>query len=556
MKDKSISRSISLFMCMFCILMFWIFPLEVRAQTIIVNTAALNIRSGPAVTYAKIGQAKLGQQYTVQEENNGWVKIKLANGITGWIIKDYVSLILKELVINEKIVNIRSGPGTSYSKIISLPKGTKVTAIDLKDGWYQIQWPKGKGWVANWLVTSVPGQTEETPNISASTIKPKQCEVTVSLLNVRSGPGINTDKLCTVSLGTRLNIIDQSGDWYRVSLNDGRTGWVSGSMTKLIQELEESENPLSIAENGGNNDHQDNTEGQLIKWSWEKAGSGVKIVIQGTQPLGYTEKIVAGDAKIMLEFDGSWKEEPGTDDINYGGISTITREKGDHGILFQVGLNGDIPYHTELSPDGCNLVIYTGSSENSNKTVVIDPGHGSIYSGKGYDPGAIGATGLRESDVVLDIGKRVEKLLTDQGIKVLMTRSGDTNLSLEDRANIANQANADAFVSIHANASVSSTLNGTSTYFYAPSGSNLEGQRAVRKKLAESIQNQLLAVLGRKNLGVREENFAVLRCTSVPSVLVETAFISNNEEEILLADEQFREQAAQAIAQGIMEFLE
>lgn len=484
-KSKQQKRGISFFIGVFFSTLFFLLPMPVQGvETVIVETEVLNVRSGPAITDDCIGQVILGQQLMVEEERNGWFKIRTGNNDLGWVIKDYVSLNPQELVINGSIVNVRSGPGTNFSKVTSLLKGTKVTAVDFQKDWYQIKCPAGTGWVAKWLV-----QTSEV------------------------------DEVMPVS----------------------------------------AEKPLSEAADKLLPDTSSNLESQGIRWTWEKTATGVKIAIQGPEPLGYIEKIVAGEPTITLEFGGPWQSPLGSQEINYGGINKIDTVRGTVGTLLQVDLAGEMPYETNLSNDGCllnlNIACAAGEEKNNEKTVVIDPGHGS-YSTKGYDPGAVGSGGQHESDVVLDIGSRVEKLLTEKGIRVIMTRGKEANITLEDRAHIANEVCADAFVSIHANSSVSSTLNGTTTYYYAPLGTDLETQRKVRQYLAESIQNKMLEALGRKNLGVREQNFAVLRYTSVPSVLVETAFISNPEEEKLLADDQFRGEAAQAIAEGIWEFLQ
>ena len=124
--------------------------------------------------------------------------------------------------------------------------------------------------------------------------------------------------------------------------------------------------------------------------------------------------------------------------------------------------------------------------------------------------------------MVLAIANRLKKQLEAVGAFVLMTRAGDTNLTLAGRAALANRNNADAFISIHANANYSASISGTSTYYYGGSG-----QPAVRKKLAGLVQTEMVKSLGRINRGVLTANFAVLRETTVPSILVETAFISN-----------------------------
>ncbi|KKM11982.1 hypothetical protein SY88_06120 [Clostridiales bacterium PH28_bin88] len=191
----------------------------------------------------------------------------------------------------------------------------------------------------------------------------------------------------------------------------------------------------------------------------------------------------------------------------------------------------------------------------AGRTIVIDAGHGSLQPGDWTDPGAIGPTGLKERDVVLDIAWRVSEKLLAEGATVIMTRTGDTNLTLPERSAVANNNGADMLVSIHANASPTSSIAGTSTYYHAPWGTEWETQVETRKRLARSIQAELLQKLQRQDQGVREANFSVLRNSMVPSVLVETAFISNPEEERVLADPTFRDLAAEGIVSGIKRYV-
>jgi N-acetylmuramoyl-L-alanine amidase len=421
-------------------------------EMLIVNTQVLNVRSGPGVNFPLIGQVKLGREFKVEEEKNGWYRIKLSNGTVGWVIKDYVSLNYIELEIQGRVVNIRSGPGTDYTKVSSLPNGTRIKAVGFEGDWYQVIYPGGKGWVAGWLVTALPKtDVSAEPASSANNEFP-------ALPEKPESPGIS--------------------------------------------------------------------------WGWEKIPSGVQIKVCGSEPLGFSEKTFEGNPKIMLEFGGPWQSPLGVENINYGGVQKISTAKGEIGTLFQVDLDDSISYQTSLSSDGCHLIIDVMCPkdklfiEEGKKIVVIDPGHGNISS-RGYDTGAIGPGGQHESEIVLKIGQLVEKWLAEKGVQVIMTRTKEAYLTLEERGEMANEAGADAFVSIHANSSVSSSISGTSTYFYAPTGSDWAEQREKRKLLAQSVQDKLLAALGRRNLGVREENFAVLRTAQVPAVLVEIAFISN-----------------------------
>lgn len=176
------------------------------------------------------------------------------------------------------------------------------------------------------------------------------------------------------------------------------------------------------------------------------------------------------------------------------------------------------------------------------KLIVVDPGHGD------HDPGAT-ANNVREKDINLDIGLRLRDKLEKAGATVIMTRDKDVFLELSERVAIANNNNADAFISIHNNAAVA-TANGTETYWnrtYASSES---------KKLAEEIQRELIKRLKTRDRGVKEGNFYVIRNTRMTSVLVEVGFVTNPEEAKKLADPAFREEAAEAIFQGIKNFYE
>lgn len=189
------------------------------------------------------------------------------------------------------------------------------------------------------------------------------------------------------------------------------------------------------------------------------------------------------------------------------------------------------------------------SPEPQPHIVVLDAGHG------GYDPGAIGST-LKEKDVNLRITQKLGELLKQKGITVVYTRSDDQFVGLEDRSIKANDINASLFVSIHNNASNASSVSGTETYFYAPATNpDLYAQRSERQRLAAAIQSALVSQIQRKNLGVKEANFSVLRNTMMPSALVEVAFISNPPEEALMQTDDFINRAATGIANGIIAYL-
>ncbi len=217
------------------------------------------------------------------------------------------------------------------------------------------------------------------------------------------------------------------------------------------------------------------------------------------------------------------------------------------------------------------------------RRIVVDPGHG------GHDPGAMNGDGTREKDVVLEIGlKLAKKIREDMGIDVVMTRSKDVFIPLEERTAIANKVNADLFVSIHANASLSKSAGGIETYYLNLAKTEKAKQVAAREnntslekvsllqgilfdlmanyklndsaRLADEVQKALYRKIekqygGTKNLGVKQGPFYVLVGATMPSILVETAFISNETESERLRNSEYQDATVSGIMDGIKGYI-
>jgi N-acetylmuramoyl-L-alanine amidase len=217
--------------------------------------------------------------------------------------------------------------------------------------------------------------------------------------------------------------------------------------------------------------------------------------------------------------------------------------------------------------------------------IVIDPGHG------GHDTGTIGPTGLMEKDLCLDVALRLGKIIEQRlpGADVIYTRSDDTFVPLEERTNLANQAKADLFISIHANSSRDTGARGIETYYLNLKGSaeamevaareNATAQEGVHdledlvkriaqtekidesKEFAEDIQDSLARRIPRstktvKNRGVRKAPFVVLIGADMPSILTEISFLSNPSDEKLLKQPEQRQKVAEGLYQGIASYLQ
>ncbi|MBE9047040.1 N-acetylmuramoyl-L-alanine amidase [Pleurocapsales cyanobacterium LEGE 10410] len=172
--------------------------------------------------------------------------------------------------------------------------------------------------------------------------------------------------------------------------------------------------------------------------------------------------------------------------------------------------------------------------------VVIDAGHG------GKDPGTVGIGGTQEKDIVLPISLDVAEILRKQEIEIIMTRDTDNFISLEGRTDLANDIDADLFVSIHANAINLSRpdVNGLETYYYK-SG----------RRLAEIIHWSILNGVKIDNRNIRRARFYVLRHSTMPAVLVEVGFLTGAVDAARLKDPDYRRQMAEAIARGIVEYI-
>lgn len=175
--------------------------------------------------------------------------------------------------------------------------------------------------------------------------------------------------------------------------------------------------------------------------------------------------------------------------------------------------------------------------------VVLDAGHG------GKDSGAVG-NGLAEKNIVLSIGLRVGKLLEDAGFDVRYTRKTDTFVSLSERARLANAWDAALFVSLHVNSAANNTALGFESFVYngTISAKTSEYQTKIHRKIAEVFKES-----GSVDRGQKRANFAVLRETKMPAILIEYGFVNNPNEAALLRDEAFIERLARATAEGIAE---
>ncbi|MDR0723881.1 MAG: N-acetylmuramoyl-L-alanine amidase [Endomicrobium sp.] len=248
--------------------------------------------------------------------------------------------------------------------------------------------------------------------------------------------------------------------------------------------------------------------------------------------------------------------------------------------------------HDTITDDSFNIVddtqtistIYSTKNKKRKKIIVLDAGHG------GEDPGAIGANGTKEKDINLEIVQELKSIFdNDNDYEVILTRQDDTFIPLAERTNIANEHDADLFVSIHCNANLNKNANGFEIYFLSEKATDseaaatailensvleLEGKPNKKRALLQEMlwsmtaneymnaSSELSAFIADKmplrvkipNRGTKQASFYVLRGAQMPAVLIESAFLSNYAEEAKLNTRRFRAAIADSIYEGIVRY--
>ncbi|MGL5651523.1 MAG: SH3 domain-containing protein [Paraclostridium sp.] len=212
-------------------------PGETVKNTGVVTATSLNVRSGYGSSYSKIGTLSNGAKVEIVESKNGWHKIKY-NGGYGYVSGDYIKVdgsttpptnpgetVKNTGVVTATSLNIRSGYGSSYSKIGTLSNGAKVEIVESKNGWHKIKYNGGYGYVSGDYI-KIGGSTTNPPSTTKTGV------VTATSLNVRSGYGSGYSKIGTLSNGAKVEIVESKNGWHKIKYNGGY-GYVSGDYIKI-----------------------------------------------------------------------------------------------------------------------------------------------------------------------------------------------------------------------------------------------------------------------------------------------------------------------------------
>jgi N-acetylmuramoyl-L-alanine amidase len=302
----------------------------------------------------------------------------------------------------------------------------------------------------------------------------------------------------------------------------------------------------------------------------DKTDGAVRITLRGTGPFQYEwHRLKAPDNRFFLDISGAVLAgerqtvavgDPYVSEVNLGQFQKSPNPTVR--LLVEMEKPADVKVYPSTSESNVLVVEARhkmsvdegrgfGATQMPTKgpVVCIDAGHG------GSDPGALNATlGIFEKDVTLDVARRLAKALRDQGWQVVMTRDSDRDVSyagssaseeLGARVKVAHDFHANLFISIHCNSAANQAACGSSTHWYKESD----------KVLASFLHPQVVSAMACPNRGLQKNRFYVLRCCRLPAVLIETAFISNDSEGKKLADPDYRQHLAEAIAGGLRTYV-
>ncbi|MDN7245847.1 SH3 domain-containing protein [Planococcus shenhongbingii] len=478
-----------------------------------ITGSTVNIRSGPGLSYSVSGSLAKGEKVSVVSQSGDWLEVK-ADGEQGWIASWLAAsaeagnaeaeVAGKTAVSAVDRLNVRSQPDLSASVLGQMNAGDQAAVISEAGEWIEVDFRNTRGFVSKQYI-STSEQTAEKPAPATSSVS--SFEIVVDALNVREKPDLSSSVEATVQKGEVFTVESMDGNWVEIRISSDQTGWV-------------------YAFHG----HLSDQSAQAVEKTSAESGNTVTVITNGT----------------------NLRAEPST------ASSVVSRaDAGDE--LAVVQQNGDW-YQVSL-PDGSSAYIATwvvtsdetAAEESEEKeqparkkgtlnglTIVLDPGHG------GNDGGTVGARKTKEKDLTLQTAETLSHHLRSAGADVILTRQSDTYVDLRKRVSVGHQVAADAFISLHYDATEDNSVSGFTAYY----------MHDFQEPLAEAINTGLSRKIDLRNRGVQQGNYLVLRENHQPAVLIELGYLSNYNDERIVTATKFQEQAALGLYTGIVNYFD
>ncbi|TWT09046.1 SH3 domain-containing protein [Planomicrobium sp. CPCC 101079] len=471
--------------------------------------------------------------------------------------------------INASTVNVRTGPGLSYSVSGSLAKGDKVTVTGQEGDWLEVQAGDASGWIASWLTSSSSDNAAAQKAVSS-----------VDRLNVRAQPELSASVLTQMNAGDQAELIGETGDWVEVEFRNTR-GFVSKQYITATKTS--TENPAPAANDVSSFEiavsalnvrkkadlssdkiatvHQgevysvQSLQGNWVEIRLSADATGWVYAFYGhlSDKSAKSAASAAAETVTVLTAGTNLRSEPSTASgvvsrADAGDQLTVIDKQGDwYQVALPDGQEAFIATWVVTAGETAIAQKTTEKKEASRKagtlnglTIVLDPGHG------GRDGGTVGVRGTTEKDLTLKTAEALSHYLRSAGAEVIMTRQSDVYVDLRKRVSDGHQVAADAFISIHYDAIADNSVHGFTTYF----------MHSYQQQLGEYVNAGLEGKLSLDSRGVRNGNYLVLRENQQPAILVELGYLSNFNEERIVTTSQFRDQAALGLYTGIINYFD
>ena len=642
-----------------------------------ITTGNLNMRSGAGTTYGILLTIPKGTTLTLQSVAGTWAKVSYG-GKTGYVSTDYLQAVTvtppvvpvtptvpetTDKRITTGNLNMRSGAGTTYGILLTIPKGTTLTIQSVAGTWAKVSYGGKTGYVSTdylQVVSVTPPVVPETPVtppvVPETPVEPETPPVvpetpkvdirkTTYNLNMRSGPATTYSILLTIPSGTELTIISLEGSWAKVSYG-GKTGYVSVDYLQpvavtdpVIPETPVASSVIKIETPTGTQEYADLavqgyvlTNAQVSKVSiWvngleigladinlaredikasnpeyaNAATSGFRLVLgkdrfnQGSNTIKTIATLSDGttasttvtitynrpDFETSAILDQADVTQYKNEDITVSGYARIdtgvksikvllngkTQGSAKYGLLRADAENsysgfeyvilrnnlfpGENTLKVEITGNGGETVVFN-KVINVEKipTIVIDAGHGGKDSGA---RGVLNGAYVYEKNYVIQFAKYLNEELLASGFKTIMTRSDDTFIELEDRAKVANNAYADLFFSIHHDYSPEPTSQGAFVIYPSVKVASISESTIGESIEAAGYIKNALVQMGFKNRNngtdqnISGHTLAVLRQTNMRSILAEIGYMSNADDMLKITDPMLQRAMAKLLSTQI-----
>ncbi|MFL0507548.1 SH3 domain-containing protein [Ureibacillus sp. 179-F W5.1 NHS] len=499
---------------------------------LIVSAEILYLREGPGLSYPILETLKQGEELTFIEKQDDWYHVKV-NNVEGWVASWLTSTPKNSeteqpastVISQVDHLNIRAEASISSPVLNQLNVGDEAEVLATENDWVKISYNGTVGWVSSEYVIknkkhtteqseSVKDETSSTKSAKTSAeVNPKLFTIAVDAVNVRKKPDLSSKKIGTAKKNEQYEVLDRENNWVKIQ-HGKEKGWVY-SFYGHFQEIEKiptaatSDTPstdqstVTIIYNGTNLREVPSTSSNVVL----RANAGEKYPILSTKDDWYEVEldkntsayvanwVVSVDEEVAISEDTTQQQEP--------------KEQRKKGTLKGV-------------------------------QIVIDPGHG------GNDRGTTGVSGTEEKDINLKTVELLTSKLRSAGADVILTRESDTYVDLRKRVSISHQNGADAFISIHYDATEDSSISGFTTYY----------TNSYQRELAEYVHNGLSEKVTIRDRGVQPGNYLVTRENKQPAILIELGYLSNPSEERIVTTDYYREQATLGIYQGILDYFD